>query len=115
MFFQRFVDCHFERLFNRFSKKSSACYVAFSFAFTMNYEPSTFRAERSRSLETLPKTLKKSSPNACAQKRVLAPGDLAWATFQSHFGSFVAAFELQNGAKISKKHVQKMTRFLMIC
>ena len=53
------------------------------------------------------KHCKKYSPNACAQKRVLAPGDLAWATFQSHFGSFLAAFELQNEAKIAKKQCTK--------
>ena len=49
----------------------------------------------------------------CARTR-LGPGDLPWATFQSHFGSFLAAFELQNGAKIAKKRVQKMRHLLMI-
>ena len=43
------------------------------------------------------------------RKNALALGELPWATFQSHFSSFLAAFELQNGAKIAKKTVQNMT------
>ena len=59
------------------------------------------------------KHYKNQVKNACAQKRVLATGDLPWATFQSHFGSILAAFELQNYAKITKKRVQKISQILM--
>ena len=41
--------------------------------------------------------------------RVTSPGPPP----RANSGSFLAAFELQNGAKIAKKQIQKMTQFLI--
>ena len=56
----------------------------------------------------VPKTLQNSSPNACAQKRVLAAGDLPWTTFQSHLSSFLAFVEWVQKAHLRKEDLEDL-------